>query len=108
MIVSCELCGEDFLTESDCYVVRPTPKGNKLYCYCQIRNFEEMSAMEKLQAENAFLKENINGTKIKQMNDRIEDLLAENKKLREALELCRKEAMRPAYVISICKEVGEE
>jgi hypothetical protein len=28
----------------------------------------------------------INGTKMKQMNDRIEDLLAENKKLREALE----------------------
>ena len=28
----------------------------------------------------------INGSKMKQMNDRIEDLLAENKKLREALE----------------------
>jgi hypothetical protein len=28
----------------------------------------------------------INGTKMKQMNDRIEDLLDENKKLREALE----------------------
>jgi hypothetical protein len=30
----------------------------------------------------------INGTKMKQMNDRIEDLLDENKKLREALEWC--------------------
>jgi hypothetical protein len=39
-----------------------------------------------VKAENAFLKENINGTKMKQMNDRIEDLLAENKKLREAIK----------------------
>lgn len=57
MIHTCELCGQDFLTEADCYVVRPTPKGVKLYCYCQIRGFEEMQVLEKLQAENAKLKE---------------------------------------------------
>lgn len=59
MIHTCELCGQDFLTEADCYVVRPTPKGVKLYCYCQIRGFEEMQVLEKLQAENAKLKEEI-------------------------------------------------
>ncbi len=68
----------------------------------------EIEVYRKLEAENAFLKENINGTKMKQMNDRIEDLLAENKKLREALELCKQEATRPAYVITICKEALEE
>jgi cell shape-determining protein MreC len=72
----------------------------------------EIEVYRKLEAENAFLKENINGTKMKQMNDRIEDLLAKNKKLREALDLCKQEATRPAYVITICKEalkeVGEE
>ena len=31
-------------------------------------------------------KELINGSRMKQMNDRIEDLITENKKLREALE----------------------
>jgi hypothetical protein len=50
----------------------------------------------------------INGSKMKQMNDRIEDLLAKNKKLREALDLCKQEATRPAYVITICKEALEE
>jgi hypothetical protein len=66
---------------------------------------------KKLQAENAFLKENINGTKMKQMNDRIEDLLAENKKLREAIreaidfqEWCGNE-----YILeNALKEAGEE
>jgi len=57
MIHTCELCGQDFLTEADCYVVRPTPKGIKLYCYCQIRGFEEMQVLEKLQAENAKLRD---------------------------------------------------
>jgi hypothetical protein len=34
----------------------------------------------------------LNGSKMKQMNDRIEDLITENKKLREALELTIKTA----------------
>ena len=40
----------------------------------------------KLQAENTFLKENINGTRMKQMNERIEELLIENAKLRELVK----------------------
>jgi hypothetical protein len=41
--------------------------------------------LKKLKAENAFLKENINGTKMKQMNDRIEQLKAKNEKLCDVL-----------------------
>jgi hypothetical protein len=39
---------------------------------------------------------------------KIKKLEDENKKLRKALELCKQEAMRPAYVINICKEALEE
>lgn len=42
MIATCESCGRDFLTEADPHVVRPTPQGYKLYCYCQIKGFEEV------------------------------------------------------------------
>ena len=57
MIHSCELCGNDFLTEADPYVVRPTPTGVKLYCVCQIKGFEEMKGAEKLKEENKKLVE---------------------------------------------------
>jgi hypothetical protein len=57
MIHSCELCGNDFLTEADPYVVRPTPQGVKLYCYCMIKGFEEMKGAEKLKEENKKLVE---------------------------------------------------
>ena len=52
MIHTCELCGSDFLTEADPYVVRPAPTGVKLYCVCQIKGFEEMKGAEKLKEEN--------------------------------------------------------
>ena len=57
MIHSCELCGNDFLTEADPYVVRSTPTGVKLYCVCQIKGFEEMKGAEKLKEENKKLVE---------------------------------------------------
>ena len=57
MIASCESCGNDFLTESDPHVVRPTPRGNKLYCYCHIKGFDEVeNKMKELEAENAKLR----------------------------------------------------
>ena len=59
MIHTCELCGSDFLTEADPYVVRPTPNGLKLYCMCQIKGFEEMKGAEKLQAKNAELEKKL-------------------------------------------------
>ena len=57
MIHTCELCGSDFLTEADPYVVRPTPAGVKLYCVCQIKGFDEMKGAEKLKEENKKLVE---------------------------------------------------
>lgn len=53
MIMTCELCGNHFLTEADPYVIQNTPQGHKYYCSCVI-------------------KENINGSKMKQMNDKDE------------------------------------
>lgn len=46
MLVTCELCSNEFLTESDPHVVRPIPKGYKIYCMCQIRGFEEIKQRE--------------------------------------------------------------
>jgi hypothetical protein len=38
----------------------------------------------------------------------LKKLQDQNKKLRKALELCKQEATRPAYVINICKEALKE
>ena len=57
MIHKCELCGSEFLTEADPYVVRPTPTGVRLYCLCQIKGFEEMKGAEKLKEENNKLRD---------------------------------------------------
>ena len=46
MIETCCSCGEDFLTEADPYVVRPTPKGIKLYCSCQIVGHSQSNESE--------------------------------------------------------------
>jgi hypothetical protein len=52
MIATCSLCGSDFLTEADPYIVRPTPQGVKLVCGCQIKGlaqadklFEELTKL---------------------------------------------------------------
>lgn len=60
MIEECASCGQSFLTEADPYVVRPTPQGNKLYCYCHIRGFEEVGGIvAKLESELAEVKERL-------------------------------------------------
>jgi hypothetical protein len=61
MIETCELCGSDFLTEADPYVVRPTSSGVKLYCYCQINGFEAMHVViiKRLKAENEELRQTV-------------------------------------------------
>lgn len=58
-IHTCELCGRDFLTEADPYVVRPTCTGVKLYCVCQIKGLEEMKGAEKLKEKNEKLRAEI-------------------------------------------------
>lgn len=50
MLETCELCKSEFLTEADPYVVRPTPQGYKLYCYCQIKGFDEIDPLKTLKA----------------------------------------------------------
>ena len=57
MLETCHLCKGDFLTEADPYVVRPTPHGVKLYCSCMIVGHDQLSGIEKLQAENKKLRE---------------------------------------------------
>jgi hypothetical protein len=54
MIATCHACKSDFLTEADAYVVRPTPNGVLLYCYCQIKGFDEVTAPEKLSIRESF------------------------------------------------------
>jgi hypothetical protein len=60
MIMTCELCGNEFLTEADPYVVRNTPQGQKYYCSCMIINHDQVSGIDKLQAENKKLREALN------------------------------------------------
>lgn len=56
MIMTCELCGSDFLTEADAYVVRPTPKGYRHYCSCMIINHDQVNGIDKVSEENKVLK----------------------------------------------------
>ena len=79
---SCESCGNDFLTESDPHVVRPTRQGNKLYCYCHIKGFDEVeNKIKELQAENLRL-----STIVSNQKTVIEINQADNAKLRECVE----------------------
>lgn len=41
MMATCDLCGNEFLTEADPYVVSPTRDGYKLYCYCMVKKFRK-------------------------------------------------------------------
>jgi len=36
MIKSCEMCGKDFLTEADAYVIVPSPRGYLYNCGCHL------------------------------------------------------------------------
>ncbi len=56
-------------------------------------------------------KELINGSRMKQMNDRIEDLITENKKLREAIKYALEwsgDTNAWNRLNEVLKEVGEE
>jgi hypothetical protein len=43
MILTCELCQNQFLTESDPHVVIPG-REIKIYCYCQVKGLEVENA----------------------------------------------------------------
>jgi cell shape-determining protein MreC len=83
MIMTCELCGSDFLTEADPHVIRPTSRGYLHYCSCMIIGHDQISGIDKLQAENIELKKK---AQMNIHNSAFNGLLAENKRLREALE----------------------
>lgn len=40
MILTCELCQSQFLTESDPHVIIPGPE-TKIYCYCKVKGNEK-------------------------------------------------------------------
>jgi hypothetical protein len=48
MILTCELCQNQFLTESDPHVVIPG-KEIKIYCYCQVKQSEKKYNVSKLE-----------------------------------------------------------
>lgn len=68
MLETCESCGKDFLTEADPYVVKPTPNGRKLYCFCHIKGFDEV------------------GKKIKKLEQKLADSEADWIKMRDIAE----------------------
>jgi methylphosphotriester-DNA--protein-cysteine methyltransferase len=59
MILTCELCQNQFLTESDPHVVIPG-KETKIYCSCQVKRPKEMAKrIRELESENAKLNQEI-------------------------------------------------
>jgi hypothetical protein len=77
MIMTCELCGNEFLTEADPYVVRNTPQGERYYCSCMIINHDQVSGIDKLQAENKTLRKMIHDLVITVMDSDIAERLKE-------------------------------
>jgi hypothetical protein len=77
MIMTCELCGNEFLTEADPYVVRNTPQGQKYYCSCMIINHDQVSGIDKLQAENKTLRKMIHDLVITVMDSDMAERLEE-------------------------------
>lgn len=57
MLETCRACKQDFLTEADPYVVRPTPQGYMLYCSCMIVGHGQVSGLDKLHDRIAALEQ---------------------------------------------------
>lgn len=106
MIYTCELCGSDFLTEADPYIVRPTRTGVKLYCVCQIRGFEEMKGAEKLKEENKKLVEAL--TKIAGRCSIAEDNKDKIHGPEAGVIFAAASAWRMELAKQVLKEIGEE
>ena len=82
MILACELCQSQFLTESDPHVVIPGPE-TKIYCYCcycQMKG-NEQKWIDQLKHEHKLYQKHLSG--LKADNERLE---AENAKLRQCIE----------------------
>ena len=100
MILTCELCQSQFLTESDPHVVIPGPE-TKIYCYCQIKS-NEQKWIDQLKHEHKLYQKHLSGLKadnerLEVENERlqnyvitgyeegIKELKAENAKLRDCV-----------------------
>ena len=76
MILTCELCQNQFLTESDPHVVIPG-KEPKIYCYCQVKRLKEIvSYLPKVPTQPCE----------KETSKRIRELESENAKLNQEIE----------------------
>ena len=80
MILTCELCQSQFLTESDPHVIIPGLE-TKIYCYCQVKGDGDQRWIDQLKHEHKLYQKHLSGLKAE--NERLE---AENKKLRESLK----------------------
>lgn len=69
MMLTCELCQSQFLTESDPHVVIPGPE-TKIYCYCQVKG-NEQKWIDQLKHEHKLYQKHLNGLKAE--NERLEE-----------------------------------
>ena len=75
MILTCELCQSQFLTESDPHVIIPGPE-TKIYCYCQVKGDDDQRWIDQLRHEHKLYQKHLSGLKAE--NERLED---ENERL---------------------------
>ena len=80
MILTCELCQNQFLTESDPHVVIPG-KEIKIYCCCQIKGNDDIKWIDQLKHEHKLYQKHLSG--LNKENERLE---AENAKLNQEIE----------------------
>jgi predicted RNase H-like nuclease (RuvC/YqgF family) len=80
MILTCELCHNQFLTESDPHVVIPGQE-IKIYCYCQVKGNNEQKWIDQLKHEHKLYHKHLSV-----LNREIERLESENAKLNQEIE----------------------
>jgi hypothetical protein len=80
MILTCELCQSQFLTESDPHVVIPGQEF-KIYCYCKIKGNYDQRWIDQLKHEHKLYQKHLSG--LNKENERLE---AENAKLIQEIE----------------------
>lgn len=86
MILTCELCQSQFLTESDPHVIIPGPE-TKIYCYCQVKGDDDQRWIDQLKHEHKLYQKHLSG-----LNTEIERLVAEITMLNQKLASAWKEA----------------
>lgn len=70
MILTCELCQSQFLTESDPHVIIPGAE-IKIYCYCQVKGDEDQRWIDQLKYEHKLYQNHLSGLKAE--NERLQN-----------------------------------